>query len=77
MMKYKWEDIQKAVNNDNRLMIKKIGESFSKPRLEQEGVMVHEVKEQIMAMAPGDHPHLGPILLDLAEKLKNENREWH
>jgi len=44
--------------------------------LNQEGVMPHEIVEQILSMAPGEHPHLGPIMLDLAEKLKESNQEW-
>lgn len=77
MHTYKWEDIQKAVNDRNRLLIERIGKSYNKPILHQEGVAVHEVQQQIIAMAPGNHPQLGPLLLDLAEKLKDENREWH
>lgn len=69
-MKYTWEQTRQAVTSGNRILIKKIGESHGKPRLHQEGVTIPEVKEQILAMAPGNHPHLGPILLDLAEKLK-------
>lgn len=73
---YKWETIQKAVTDLNRLEIAKIGKSFGKERLYQEGVRPHEIVQQILSMAPGDHPHLGPILLDLAEKLKESDNEW-
>lgn len=73
---YKWDAIQKAVTDLNRMQIAKIGKSFGKERLHQEGVQPHEIVEQILQMAPGDHPHLGPILLDLAEKLKETNTEW-
>ena len=75
VMTYKWEQIREAVVTDNRLMLKRIGESFKKPMLEQEGVTIEEAKQQILGMAPGDHPHLGPILLDLAEKLK-QRVDW-
>lgn len=71
----KWEQIREAVVSDNRLMIKRLGESFNKPRIDQEGVTIEEVKQQILSMAPGNHPHLGPILLDLAEKLK-QRTQW-
>lgn len=73
---YKWETIQKAVTDLNRLEIAKIGKSFGKERLYQESVRPHEIVQQILSMAPGDHPHLGPILLDLAEKLKESDNEW-
>lgn len=75
-MKYKWEDIQEAINSKNRLQLKKIGLSYGKPKLEQEGVPAHEVAQQLIALAPGDHPHIGPLLLDLADKLK-ASAEWH
>jgi len=74
---YKWEDIQQAVNSNDRQLIRKIGLSYDKPRLEQEGVQIEEVKQQIISMAPGNHPHLGPILLDLAAKLYEKDSEWH
>ena len=74
---YKWEDIQQAVNANDRQMIRKIGLSYDKPKLEQEGVQIEEVKQQIISMAPGNHPHLGPILLDLAAKLYERDSEWH
>lgn len=75
-MKYKWSEIQEAVNTLNRPMIKKIGLSYNKPPLHQEGVTVQEIAQQVLAMAPGDHPHLGPILLGLSDKIQ-EYSEWH
>jgi len=76
-MTYKWEDIQQAINTNNRRLIRDIGLSYDKPRIEQEGVQVEEVKQQIISMAPGNHPHIGPILLDLAAKLYERDTEWH
>ena len=66
---HKWEDIRQAVVNRDKKTLKKIGMSYGKPILEQEGVTVEEVAQQILGMAPGKHPCLGPLLLDLADKL--------
>jgi hypothetical protein len=74
---HNWEQILEAVNTLNRPMIQKIGESYGKAKLHQEGVAIHEVVQQIHSLAPGNHPALGPILLDLADKLKDQPGEWH
>lgn len=65
-----WSEIQEAVNTRNRKKIEALGKKFNKPRIQQEGVRADEVAEQILAMAPGHHPMVGPCLLDLAEKIK-------
>lgn len=67
-----WADIQEAVNNRNIKKLFALGKKFGKPRIQQEGVRVDEVADQIMSMAPGHHPLVGPCLLDLAEKLKKQ-----
>lgn len=67
-----WADIQDAVNNRDIKKLFVLGKKFGKPRIQQEGVKVDEVVDQIMSMAPGHHPMLGPCLLDLAEKLKKQ-----
>jgi hypothetical protein len=64
-----WVEIQIAVTNKDKKRLKELGEMFSKPRLQQEGVKAEEVAEQVLSMAPGGHPLLGPLLLDLSEKL--------
>lgn len=64
------EDIRQAVVDRNKQKITTYGKSFGKPILEQPDVSVEETMEQIFNMLKkDDHPHLGPILLDLATKL--------
>lgn len=63
-----WETISKAVTDKDKAMIKRIGASFGRPRLIQEGVAASEVEKQIMSLAPG-HVLVGPLLLDLHAKL--------
>jgi hypothetical protein len=64
-----WADIQKAVVNLDKKKIKKYGQELGKDALIQPGISVAEVQHQILSMAPGKHPMLGPLLLDLAGKL--------
>ncbi len=64
-----WDKIQAAVNSNNKLEIKALGEAYGKAKKVQEGVTAEEVREQILQMAPGDNPLVGPLLLDLSDKL--------
>lgn len=72
-----WNEVQEAVTKLNRMKIEKLGKAYGKDRLEQDGVQPHEVAQQILSLAPGESPHIGPLLLDLAAKLRESNSEWH
>ena len=62
-----WAEIQEAVNTLDKKALTQLGKG-AKP-LVQEGVTINEMQEQIMALAPGNHPHLGSLLLCLADRL--------
>lgn len=67
--KIEWSDVQTAVTDLNKAKIEALGKRYNKPRLVQEGATVAEVQQQILSLAPGNHPAIGPLLLDLAAKL--------
>lgn len=63
-----WEQIKEAVQTRNKQQIKRIGASYGRPRIVQEGLRPDEVAQQILSLAPGN-VLVGPLMLDLAEKL--------
>lgn len=64
------DNLREAVISKDKAKLLKYGKSFNKPILEQPDVTVDENIQQIFSMIQQkDHPHLGPIILDLASKL--------
>ncbi len=66
-----WSAVLAALNNNDKLDIKALGEAYGKPRKIQEGVSAEEVRAQLLKLAPGKHPLVGPLLLDLADKMRD------
>lgn len=64
-----WDQIKTAVEKKDKKICKALGLALGRPRAKQEGVKPDEIVTQIMALAPGDHVMVGPLLLDLSEKL--------
>lgn len=66
-----WSSVLAALNHNDRIDIKALGEAYGKPRKIQEGVSAEEVRAQLLQLAPGKHPLVGPLLLDLADKMRD------
>lgn len=63
-----WDKLKEIIENEDLVSLKKL--TLEGDRIQQEGTTKDEVKEQLLAMAPGDHPHIHGVLKDYIAKLE-------